>query len=132
MAGGKLARAQHLLDAVREVEQAEGVGDVRPAFADGPRQLFLGVPELGHETMVALGFLHRVEILTLHVLDQSKFQRLSIAQLTDEYSYLVQLRFLGRAPAPFPRDNLVFPWLLGMRTHEDQIGRASCRGRVEK
>src|SRR5690554_549001 len=121
MTRGELAGAQEILHGIRQVEEPQCIGNVRAALADQAGEVFLRVAELLHEPAVVLGFLQRIQVLTLYVLNQRQLKRLPIVQLTYDDRDLVKLRPLGSAPASFAGNDLVFPWLFRMRTYEDWL-----------
>ena len=107
MAGAERAVAQQLADAVGQGEQAQGVGDVAAAFADGLAQRVLGQREFVDEAAVAFRLLQGVEVLALEVLDQGGGHGLAVAEIADHDRDLVQRHELGGAPAALAADDLV-------------------------
>ena len=70
-----VARAQHarrhaLLHGRRQVQQPEGVADVRAGAADLARQFLVGRAEVIQQLLVGRGLFQRVELLPVQVLDQ--------------------------------------------------------------
>ena len=59
-----------LLHGGRQVQQPEGVADVRPGPADLLRQLLVGRAEVVQQLLVRRGLLQGVELLTVQVLHQ--------------------------------------------------------------
>ena len=78
----------------------------------------LTMAEIIAELAIGLGFLDRIQILTLNVFDQRNFQRLFIGEIADNRLYLMQLRALRRTPTAFTRDNLI---PLPMRTDQNGL-----------
>src|SRR5690606_41283269 len=111
MTRGELAGAQEILHGIRQVEEPQCIGNVRAALADQAGEVFLRVAELLHEPAVALGFLQRIQVLTLYVLNQRQLKRLPIVQLTYDDRALVTPPPLGTAPASFGRSHRVPPGL---------------------
>ena len=107
MAGGQLPAPQIGLHRLRQLEQAERVGDMRPALADHLAELALAVAVLVDELLVADRLLERVEVRALDVLDDREFERLLVADVMDDDRHLVQAGPLRRAPAPLAGDDLV-------------------------
>ena len=70
MAGRQLALRHQLLDGRRELEQAKGVADSSSALADARRDLVVGQVEVLDELLIRGGFLERIEVLAVQVLDQ--------------------------------------------------------------
>ncbi len=70
VSGGEAACAKQLLDAGWQREQAESVGDVAAALADGLAEGLLRQAELARQPLIAFRLLEGVEILPLQVLDQ--------------------------------------------------------------
>jgi hypothetical protein len=75
-------------------------------FVDELAELFLGMAEVGDQPLIGLGFLDRVEVLALDILDQRDFQRLLVAELADDGRNLVQPRPLRRPPTALAGDDL--------------------------
>ena len=90
MAGGDLALAQRLLHGVRQVQQPKRVGDVAAGLADGLAERLLGELEPGEQAMVAVGLVHRVEVLALQVLHQGDGGGLGVRHFVDQRGDFVQ------------------------------------------
>ena len=67
-----------------EVEQPQGVADVRPGAADPLRELLVGGAEVVEQLLVGGGLLERVELLAVQVLDQGIAQQLVVLGLLDD------------------------------------------------
>ena len=66
------------LHLVRQLQEAQGVGDRRPALPHPLRDLVLGQPELLLQDPIGLGLFQRVEVGALQVLDQRQLQELAV------------------------------------------------------
>src|SRR5712692_5133150 len=75
VAHGVLPGGKQLLHGIREPEQTQEIRDRRSLLADTPGNLFLGQAELVMKLVIGPGFLNRVEILALDILDESDLQR---------------------------------------------------------
>ncbi len=121
VAGGDLTRTQPVLHRRRQVEEAQRVGEVAAAFAEDLRQLPLGVGEVPHQALVARGFLDRVEVGPLDVLEDREFEGGAVVDLDDDHRHLVETGALGRAPAALARHDLEGPRHVGQRPHHDGL-----------
>ena len=104
---GESAVGDRRLDAGRQVEQPERVGDRRSGAADAVRDGFLAEPELVDQLAIGLGRLERVEILALEVLDQGELELLAIGELADDGGDPLEAGRLGGSEPPFAGDELV-------------------------
>jgi hypothetical protein len=77
------------------------------ALADDPRDLVLRVIELGGQHLIAGGFLQRIEIGALNVLDDRKLKCFGVTRVEDDHRHFVQAGTLRGAPASFASDDLV-------------------------
>ena len=132
MAGGKLVRAKQLLHLGGQVEQAQRVGDVGPALADGVGDFFLGLLEVVDQATQTLRLVDRRQVGALQVFDQAELQRLEIVEAAQHYRHVVKLRLLCRAPAPFARDDLVSVLLVADRAHQNRLQQAELLHRVDQ
>ena len=80
MTCGKLAPFEHGPNRRGQTQQADQIGDVAAALAEGARQLLLRMAELVDQPTVAFRFLERCEILALHVFEQRDLQGLAVRQ----------------------------------------------------
>ena len=107
MAGAELARLQQRLDGVRQLQQPQGIRNMRPALADLPGQILLAAGELVDQPAVALRLFQRREVVALDVLDDGELQHLAVGDLALQHRHLMELGDLGRAPAPLAGDDLM-------------------------
>ena len=107
VAGAEHARGDTLLDGRREVQQPEGVADVRARPAYFARELLVGGTEIVEKLLVGCGLLQRVELLAVHVLDQGVPEQVVVLRLLDDGADLGQPGTLSGAPPPFAHDELV-------------------------
>src|SRR6185295_10211996 len=107
MALAELAGLQQLERLVGKVEQADQIGDRRPATADTAIELLLGEAELIDQGGAGASLVDRIEVLAHHVLDQRHLQPLGQLLVTDHRRDLLQAGGLSRAPASFAGDQLV-------------------------
>ncbi len=76
------------------------------ALADDLGDILLAAFEFVGQRVIALRLFHRVEVFTLHVLDDHDLERIGIADLDRHDRNLVQAGDLRCAPAPFASDDL--------------------------
>ena len=75
-----LALGQQPLDAGRQLEQAQDVGDGGPALAHPGRHLLVGEAELLDELLVGGGLLQHVEVLPVEVLHQGLLEAVGVVE----------------------------------------------------
>ena len=107
MAAGELSPADHRADFLGKLQKAKCVCDRRARLYDALRDLLLRQAVVAHELLVAFGFLDRVEVLPLQILDERKLHDLALARFNDHRRDLVEAGLPGRAPSPLARDNLI-------------------------
>jgi hypothetical protein len=94
------------LDAGRQAEQAEEVGDRRAALAHPLGHFFLRQVALLHETLVPEGNLEGIELLALHVLDEGHLEHLLRVGLADERGQVLHAGAAGCSQAPLAGNDL--------------------------
>src|SRR3954468_14458553 len=129
MPGRDPALDNKVLDLWREVEKPDHVVDVRPALAQDLGQVGVGIAELVHQAPVAGGFLNRIEVRALDILDNGVFERGPVVDLNDDHRHLVQAGHLRRAPAPLAGDDFIRRGLIGHRPHQDRLHDAALADR---
>ena len=107
MAAGELSPADHRADFLGKLQKAKCVCDRRARLDDALRDLLLRQTVVAHELLVAFGFLNRVEVLPLQILDERKLHDLALARFNDHRRNLVEAGLPGRAPSSLARDNLI-------------------------
>jgi hypothetical protein len=90
-----------------QVQKAQQVGHCHSRFADGIRHLLLRQFKLFLQAQQRVGFLERVEILALDVLDQRHRDRAVIGDIFDDDRDAVETCHLAGTPTPFTGDDLV-------------------------
>ena len=95
------------LHALRQLQQAQRIGDVARGLADDVGQLLLAVAEAVDELAVARRLLDGVEVGALHVLDDGELEHLAVGELAHDDRHRVQPGHLRRAPAALAGDDLV-------------------------
>ena len=73
---------------------------------------------------VGTGFLQRVQVAALKVLDERDFDTLGLAQVADHRRQLVEARPLRRPPATFAGDDLVGRAAVVARPHHQRLDDA--------
>ena len=104
VADGEEAGAEGVEKGRSQLEEAEGVGDGGAAATDLLGDLFLGEFELGLELGVTGGFLQRIQVLALEVLDEGEFEDLAVGGGPFDDGNLGQAGQAGSAPATFAGD----------------------------
>ena len=107
MACAEHARGDPLLHRRGEIEQPEGITDVRARSAYLARELLVGGAEIVEELLVGCGLFQRVELLAVHVLDQGVPEQVVVLRLLDDGADLGQPSTLSGTPPPFAHDKLV-------------------------
>ena len=105
--------------ALRQVQQAQGIGHHRPGFPQPRRYLLLGHTAVLHQAAVALGLLQRGQVLPLQVLYQRQLPHLGVIRLYHDRRDLAQSGHPAGPPAPLPRDDLIHP--AGQRAHHHRL-----------
>src|SRR3954468_16583365 len=103
----EVALLEQLQRLVRQLQQADQVGDRRAAAADPLGQLFFGQAEVLDQGGAGSRLLDWVEVLADHVLDQRRLQPLSFGLVADDRRNLVDSSLLRRAPATLAGNQLV-------------------------
>ena len=88
--------------------------------------------EFVDQRLIARGFLQRIEIGALNVLDDRKLERLTIADFKQHDRHFMQAGELRRAPAPFAGDDLVLIRGAARRAHQDRLDDAVLADRGRK
>ena len=104
--------AQHpgrnaLLHRGRQVKQAERVGNVRARTADLLRQLLVRRAEIIEKLLVCGGFLQRVELLAVQVLDQGVAQEVGVGDFPDDRGDQLEVGALTGPPSALTHDQFV-------------------------
>ena len=107
MTGAEYARRDTLLHDRREIEQPEGVADVRAGAAYLLRELLVGGAEVVKQLLVGRCLLERVELLAVQVLDQGVPEQVVVLGLLNDGADLGQPGPLGGAPPPLAHDELI-------------------------
>src|SRR6266851_10042962 len=87
----------------RQRQEAQRVGDMAAALADGFGNAGLAVAEFAGEAAIGLGLFERREVFALQILDKRDFERFRIAELPDDDWDLVQANPLRGAPSALGR-----------------------------
>ena len=112
--GTGMPRGQHagcnpVLHVRRQLEQAQGIGDMRPGPAEPTGQLLVGGPEVIEKLLVSRGLLERVELLPVQVLQQRVAEHVVVLRAADDRRDVREPGLLARPPAPFAHDDLEVP-----------------------
>ncbi|SPE61253.1 hypothetical protein SBV1_620025 [Verrucomicrobia bacterium] len=101
MAHGNAALPQISLQAGRQFQQAQRVGDDCAALTHLGGGFLLGELELPDELGITLGLLDGVKVFALQVFDEGQLEHRAVIGLTNDHGDLAQAQQLGRAPAAF-------------------------------
>ncbi len=104
--GGQHACRHPALNRAGQVEQPQGVGDMRPGAADLPGQLLMGGTEVIQQLLVGRGLFQRVKLLAVQVLHESVAQQVIIRGGAHDGRDIGQARALRGAPPPLSHDQL--------------------------
>ena len=107
VAGAEVAVPNQILDGLRQLQQAQGVGEVAATLADDFGKILLRVTVALHQRVITLTFFDGIEVLALNVLDDGDLDRLLVGQRPNDDRHLVQVRALGGAPAALAGNDLV-------------------------
>ena len=107
MAGGQDALLQKAHHLGGQGQEPQGVGDGWPGFAHLLGHLLLGQAVFLHQGLIALGFLHRVQVLPLKVFNEADFHNFFIVRLDDDHGNLTEACVFRGPPAAFSGDDLV-------------------------
>src|SRR6516225_2909328 len=110
VAGTEHTRSDAPLYGRGEVEQPQGVSDVRAGAAYLARQLLVGGTEIVKELLVGGGLLERVELLAVQVLDQGIPEQLIVLGLLDDGADLGHPGPLAGPPSTLAHDELIPAW----------------------
>ena len=126
MAHFKRALHHQRLHRLSELQQAKQVGGGAARAADRIGGLLMGHAEFVHQALQTAGFLDRVEVFALNVLDQRHCKRCVVRYLAHQHGNFGEPRDLRRAPAAFPRDQFVAVALVrsAERPHEERLHQA--------
>lgn len=125
MAHGKRAALDKLDDRIGKRKQALQVGDMAAALVHHARDLGLRQAFAFRQTIVGARLFDGIEVFALEVLDQRERHDVTLAQLTDQRRYFMQLRFLSGAPTTLTRHDLVAA--IVERAHDDRLNDAALR-----
>ena len=108
------------------MQKTQGVGHMAAALAQHFRQISLRIGEFAYELIEPPGFLDRVEVRTLDILDNGEFEGFLIVGFNQMDRHIVDPGPLRGAPAALPRNDLVEIGHSGNRTHHDGLNETSC------
>ena len=120
----EVAREEHLLHRLAQLEQAQQIGRRAARTADRACRGLVRHAEFLGQTMQAARLLERIQVLALDVLDQRHRRRRFVRDLADEHRDDVEAGEAGGADAPLAGDDLVAlrPAAgVGERSNEDRL-----------
>ena len=104
-----------------QFQEAQRICHPGAAFADLDGHIFLAQIEAADEFRITLRFLHRIEVLTLQILNESDLKRRRVIGIAHDHRRFRQPKHLRGAPAAFACDQLVMVRLLA---HEQRLQNA--------
>ncbi len=107
MACGQHAGSDLLLHGTRQIQQSQGIGDLRAGFRHGFRKLRLRQTEVVDHLLVCGGLFQWIQCDAMQVLQQRVTQHIVVGGGFDDRGNRVQSGDLRRAPATFAHDELV-------------------------
>ncbi len=116
------------LDVGRQLQQAQGIRDVRPGPPDPPGKLVVGRTEVIEQLLVGGGLLQRVELLPMQILDQRIPEQIIVPGLPHDRRDVGQPCTLAGAPPPLTHHDLEVPG--HDRTDDDWLQQADRAYRV--
>ena len=122
MTHADLAVPNQFLDFRAQLQQADQVGDGRACPPDPLGNLFVGLAQTIRQSAQGPGFVDRVEVFPLDVLDQGHRRRFVVGQITDNGGQGFKSGRTGRAQPAFPRHQFVLPL---DPAHQDRLDRAT-------
>ena len=92
---------------VRQLEQTQRIGNMTAAFSYHFTKIVLGIAILGNQLLIALCFLKRVKVGTLHILDDGNLKCCPVINVAHNNRNFHQASHLGSSPAAFTGDNFI-------------------------
>ncbi len=96
VAGRERSVDDHVADRVRQLQQAQRIGDMAAALADDLSEIGLRVIVLVEQLLVAERLLDRIEVGALHVLDDGELEGDAVVDVAHDDRNLRQARRAGR------------------------------------
>src|SRR5580704_16570465 len=87
-----------------QIEQSQRISDHRSALTYPLGYVLLSQRELLGQAPVGVSLLDGIEVFTLQVFDQRKFEHISVCGLPDDDRRFLQSELTGCSPAPFSGD----------------------------
>jgi hypothetical protein len=120
--GGQHAGRHPPLHQRRQLEQPDGVGDLRPGAADPGGELVVGAAEVVQQLLVGRTLLERVELAAVQVLQQRVAQQVVVGGVPHDRRDRAEAGLLGGPPAPLAHDELVAGLAVaGQRPDHDRL-----------
>ena len=129
MPGGELAARNHVAHVFRQLHQPQRVRHMRTRLADHLRQVVLRILELLDQLGITHRLLERIEVDTLHVLDDGELERFLVGNVAHQHRHLVEARALAGSPAAFAGDDLELV-RVARRPHQQRLHDAFLADRV--
>ena len=107
MTGGERSLPEHFQDFLGQCQKPQGIGNGGTGLPYPLGCIILGQTVLLHQGVIAQGFFHRVQILTLEVFNQRQLLDLPVVCFHDDGGNLAEICNSGCPPAPFTGDDLV-------------------------
>src|SRR5487761_2173422 len=107
MAHAKAMLGEEELDLLRQLQEADRVGDGSPVLPCSAANLFMGETKFAAEPLIGVSRFNGIQVLTLDILNEGELQHLWLGNILDNNRDLGDAGHLGGPPASFPGHNLV-------------------------
>ena len=104
---GEMALNHEALYRRDQVQKPHGVGHRGARSADSSGDVLLGQTKVVHQLAVAGRLFKGIQILAVHILDDSSLQRSFVVRIAHECRDIAQAGSLGRSPPALPRNNFI-------------------------
>ena len=130
MTGIQFLSRDQFLDWLAQLEEAERIGDVRPALTNRLGNFLLTITKFFGEPLIRACFLNGIKISPLDILDDCKLECIAIVNLDDNNRNIVKAGALGRPPPPFARND--FKVVMTGRAHNERLNDPAVSDRLSK
>ena len=121
MPGRDPTLANMLPGSIWQVQQAQGVRNVDTAFANILRKGVLRATKSLDQRPVGFGFFNWIEVCSLHILNNPTSNSSSSSTFRTRAGISVKPACLAARQRRSPRDNLVPPMRVGIRSQQDRL-----------
>jgi len=121
MACRKRSIDNEILHGLRQLQQAQRVGDMAAAFADDLRQIILRIVVIVDKLLISKRFFNCVQVGALHVFDDGDLKRHAVVNVANDNRDRIDTGPLRCAPAAFTGNQLEPVGLAGCGAHDDRL-----------